>query len=173
MDNSLILQHSPSRRASIRSQTRNRSEQRIFYFNCAISNSLILQYSPSCRASISLRCGIGASNNYLILIVLTRVRTHDIWLMYHIKLHATTNSTKKLKLIGRGRQLTYITTQSPQTTCHQLYYNVVNWHALNWSFSIESTSTTRARQIMCPQSSFFHSGWTLILNSSLVRKFRT
>jgi hypothetical protein len=42
------------------------------------------------------------------LIVLTRIWTRDFWLWYHIKLHAPTNSTQKLKLIGGGGQFTYI-----------------------------------------------------------------
>jgi hypothetical protein len=69
----IIFQHSPARRASLGSQTWNRSEQQLFY-----------------------------------LIALARIQTHDIWLWYHIKLHAPTNSTQKLKLMGRGVQFTYI-----------------------------------------------------------------
>jgi hypothetical protein len=40
------------------------------------------------------------------LIALARIRTRNIWLWYHIKLHAPTNSNQKLKLIGG--QFTYI-----------------------------------------------------------------
>ena len=68
----IIFQRSPSRRASLGSQTWNRSEQQLFY-----------------------------------LIALARIRTRNIWLWYHIKLHAPTNSNQKLKLIGGG-QFTYI-----------------------------------------------------------------
>jgi hypothetical protein len=39
-----------------------------------------------------------------------RIRTRDLWLWYHIELHALTNSTQKLKLIGKGRQFTYTPT---------------------------------------------------------------
>jgi hypothetical protein len=69
----IIFQHSPSRRASLGSQTWNMSEQQLFY-----------------------------------LIALARIRTHDLWLWYHIKLHASTNSTQKLKLMGRDVQFIYI-----------------------------------------------------------------
>jgi hypothetical protein len=69
----IIFQHFPSRRASLGSQTWNRSEQQLFY-----------------------------------LIVLTRIRTRDIWLLYHIKLHAPHSSIQKLKVIGGVGQFTYI-----------------------------------------------------------------
>jgi hypothetical protein len=39
-----------------------------------------------------------------------RIRTRDLWLWYHIELHAPTNSTQKLKLIGKGGQFTYTPT---------------------------------------------------------------
>jgi guanyl-specific ribonuclease Sa len=41
-----------------------------------------------------------------------RIRTRDLWLWYHIELHAPTNSTQKLKLIGKGGQFTYTPTIS-------------------------------------------------------------
>jgi hypothetical protein len=69
----IIFQYSPSRRASLVSQTCNRSEQQLFY-----------------------------------LIALVRIRTHDICLWYHIKLHVPTSSIQNLKLIGGGEQFTYI-----------------------------------------------------------------
>jgi len=55
------------------------------------------------------------------LITLTRIRTRDLWLRYHIELNAPTSSTQKLKLMGRGEQFTYIPTISltwrlPQTS---------------------------------------------------------
>jgi hypothetical protein len=40
----------------------------------------------------------------------TRTQTRDLWLWYHIELHAPTNSTQKLKLIGKGGQFTYTPT---------------------------------------------------------------
>jgi hypothetical protein len=39
-----------------------------------------------------------------------RIRTRDLWLWYHIELHAPTSSTQKLKLIGKGGQFTYTST---------------------------------------------------------------
>ena len=65
---------------------------------------------PHVEASSDLRRGIGASNNYFYLIVLIRIRTRDLWLWYHIELHAPTSSTQKLKLMWRGGQFTYIST---------------------------------------------------------------
>jgi hypothetical protein len=35
-----------------------------------------------------------------------RIRTRDLWLWYHIELHVLTNSTQKLKLIGKDGQFT-------------------------------------------------------------------
>jgi hypothetical protein len=39
-----------------------------------------------------------------------RIRTRDLWLWYHIELHAPTSSTQKLKLIEKGGQFTYTPT---------------------------------------------------------------
>jgi hypothetical protein len=39
-----------------------------------------------------------------------RTRTRDIWLWYHIELHAPTSSTQKFKLMGKGGQFTYTPT---------------------------------------------------------------
>jgi hypothetical protein len=39
-----------------------------------------------------------------------RIRTRDLWLWYHIELHAPTSSTQKLKLIGKDGQFTYTPT---------------------------------------------------------------
>jgi hypothetical protein len=39
-----------------------------------------------------------------------RIRTRDLWLWYHIELHAPTSSTQKLKLIRKGGQFTYTPT---------------------------------------------------------------
>jgi hypothetical protein len=44
-----------------------------------------------------------------------RIRTRDLWLWYHIELHAPTSSTQKLKLIGKGGQFTYTPTKSLRT----------------------------------------------------------
>ena len=40
------------------------------------------------EAPSGLRRGIEVSNNCFILIALTRIRTRDLWLWYHIKLYA-------------------------------------------------------------------------------------
>jgi hypothetical protein len=69
---------------------------------------IMFQHSPHVESLLGLRRGIEANNNYFILIALTRIRTCDLWLWYHIKLHALTSSTQKLKLLGRGGQFTYI-----------------------------------------------------------------
>jgi hypothetical protein len=46
-----------------------------------------------------------------------RIRTRDLWLWYHIELHPPTNSTQKLKLIGKGGQFTYTPTQIIRYLC--------------------------------------------------------
>ena len=92
----LIFQHSPSRQASLGSQTWNKSEQQLFY-----------------------------------LIVLTRIRTRDLWLWYHIKLHAPSNSTQKLKLIGRGGQFTYIIFQHKGQILNNVHIHWFSWMYMN------------------------------------------
>jgi hypothetical protein len=49
-----------------------------------------------------------------------RSRTWDLWLWYHIGLHAPTNSTQKLKLMRKGGQFTYTPTvaQSMDVDAH-------------------------------------------------------
>jgi hypothetical protein len=39
-----------------------------------------------------------------------KIRTRDLWLWYHIELHAPTSSTQKLNMIGKGGQFTYTPT---------------------------------------------------------------
>jgi hypothetical protein len=51
----------------------------------------------------------------ILINVPARIRTRDLWLWYHIELHAPTNSTQKLKLIGKGGQFTYTPTWSKKT----------------------------------------------------------
>ena len=48
--------------------------------------------------------------------MLTRIRTRDLWLWYHIELHVPTSSIQKFKLIGRDWQFTYIPTPPPVTS---------------------------------------------------------
>jgi hypothetical protein len=52
-----------------------------------------------------------------------RIRTRDLWLWYHIELHAPTSSTQKLKLIGNDGQFTYTPTHTKQvkTICNLKY----------------------------------------------------
>ena len=98
-----------------------------------LDNSLIFQHSPSCGGSHRPQTWNKSEQQLFYLIALTRIQTWDLWLWYHIELHAATNSTQKLKLMGRGRQFTYIPTvalgpsslhfdfASP-STCHRLHW---------------------------------------------------
>ena len=94
VDNSLIFQHPPSRGGSLRPQTWNRSEQLLL---CGLSYLRPQMWNRS-------------KQQLFYLIALTRIRTRNLWLWYHIELHAPTSSTPKLKLMERDRQFTYIPT---------------------------------------------------------------
>ena len=61
-----------------------------------MGNSLIFQHPPSPRPQTWNR----SKQQLFYLIALTRIWTRDLWLWYHIELHAPTSSTQKLKLIG-------------------------------------------------------------------------
>jgi hypothetical protein len=51
-----------------------------------VGNSLILYLNtPHIESLAGLRRGIGASNNYFILIALAMIRTRNLYLRYHIK----------------------------------------------------------------------------------------
>jgi hypothetical protein len=67
-----------------------------------VSNSLIFQHSPSSGGSVRPQTWNRSEQQLFYLIALTRIQTWDLCLWYHIKLHAPTNSTQKLKLMGRG-----------------------------------------------------------------------
>ena len=111
--NSLIFQHSPSRGGSLRPQTWNKSEQQLFYSISwwgKIGNSLIFQHSPSRGGSLWPQTWNWSEQQLFYSIVLTGIRTRDFWLWYHIKLHAPTNSTQKLKRMWKDWQFTYIPT---------------------------------------------------------------
>ena len=73
-----------------------------------VGNSLIFQHSPSRGGSLRPQTWNRSEQQLFHLIALTRIRTRDLWLWYHIELHAPTSSTQKLKLMGRGGQFTYI-----------------------------------------------------------------
>jgi hypothetical protein len=75
-----------------------------------VGNSLIFQHSPSREGSLRPQTWNRSEQQLFYLIALTRIRTRDIWLWYHIELHAPTSSTQKLKLMERGGQFTYIPT---------------------------------------------------------------
>jgi len=75
-----------------------------------VGNSLIFQHSPSRGGSLRPQTSNRSEHQLFYLIALTRIRTRDLWLWYHIELHAPTCLTQKLKLMGRGRQFTYILT---------------------------------------------------------------
>ena len=79
-----------------------------------VGNSLIFQHSPSHGGSLRPQTWNRSEQQLFYLIALTRIRTRDLWLWYHIELHAPTSSTQKLKLMGRGGQFTYIPTVETQ-----------------------------------------------------------
>ena len=87
-----------------------------------VGNSLIFQHSPSRGGSLRPQTWNRSEQQLFYLITLTRIRTRDLWLRYHIELNAPpTSSTQKLKLMGRGEQFTYIPTlpliwRLPQTS---------------------------------------------------------
>jgi hypothetical protein len=98
-----------------------------------VDNSLILQPSPSRAGSPRPHTwNIGVGCNYLIILINApvKIRTRDLWLRYHIELHAPTSSTQQLKLIGKGGQFTYTPTLSMSScpikvhiTFSQSYHN--------------------------------------------------
>jgi hypothetical protein len=77
-----------------------------------VDNSLILQHSPSRAGSPSRIRGILEWAVIILINTPASIRTRDLWLWYHIELHAPTSSTQKLKLIGKGGQFTYTPTLS-------------------------------------------------------------
>jgi len=86
-----------------------------------VGNSHIFQHSPSRGGSLRPQTWNRSEQQLFYLTALTRIRTRDLWLWYYIELHAPTNSTQKLKLMGRGGQFTYIPTlpltwRLPQTS---------------------------------------------------------
>ena len=69
-------------------------------------------------STLPLTCKLPQASNVEIrsrlqlfcLIVPARIQTRDLRLWYHIELYAPTNSTQKLKLMGRGGKFTYTST---------------------------------------------------------------
>jgi len=103
-----------------------------------VGNSLIFQYSPSRGDSLRPQTWNRSEQQLFYLIALTRIRTRDLWLWYHIELHAPTNSTQKLKLIGRGGQFTYIATELI-ITLNLKIYNEHEYKDTTKSFSVTKT----------------------------------
>jgi hypothetical protein len=75
-----------------------------------VGNSLILQHSPSRAGSPKPHTWILEWAVIILINVPARIRTRDLWLWYHIELHAPTSSTQKLKLMRKGGQFTYTPT---------------------------------------------------------------
>ena len=87
-----------------------------------------MQHSPLRGGSLRHQMWNRREQQLFYLIALIRIQTRDLWLWYHIELHAPTSSTQKLKLMGRGGQFTYIPT--PRTRNHKL--NSINsWCSTN------------------------------------------
>jgi hypothetical protein len=72
-------------------------------------------YLLSCMHQPQAACGILEWAVIILIYAPVRIRTRDLWLWYHIELHAPTSSTQKLKLIGKGGQFTYTPTISGGT----------------------------------------------------------
>ena len=92
-----------------------------------VGNSLIFQHSPSRGGSLRPQTWNRSERQLFYLIALTRIRTRDLWLWYHIELHAPTSSTQKPKLMGKGGQFTYTPTLwlphcqlCPQLSCQPM-----------------------------------------------------
>jgi hypothetical protein len=77
-----------------------------------VGKSLILQHPPHVQTPPGRIHGILEWGIIILINVPARIRTRDIWLWYHIELHAPTNSTQKLKLMRKGGQFTYTPTLS-------------------------------------------------------------
>jgi hypothetical protein len=75
-----------------------------------VGNSLILQHSLSRAGSLRPHTWILEWAVIILINAPARTRTRDLWLWYHIELHAPTSSTRKLKLMGKGEQFTYTPT---------------------------------------------------------------
>jgi hypothetical protein len=75
-----------------------------------VDNSLILQLSPHVQAPPGRIRGILEWAVIILINAPDRIRTRDLWLWYHIELHAPTSSTQKVNLIGKGGQFTYTPT---------------------------------------------------------------
>ena len=103
-----------------------------------VGNSLIFQHSPSRGDSLRPQTWNRSKQQLFYLIALTRIRTQDLWLWYHIELHAPTNSTQKLKLIGRGGQFTYIAI-GLIITLNLKIYNEREYKDTTKSFSVTKT----------------------------------
>jgi len=101
-----------------------------------VNNSLIFQHSLSRGGSHRLQTRNRSKQQLFYLIALTRIRTRDLWLRYHIELHAPTNSTQKLKLMGRGGQLTNIPTIDTitSTTCTSRSYSLSPAQMAQWFY---------------------------------------
>jgi hypothetical protein len=66
-----------------------------------VGNSLILQHPPSRAGSPRPHTWILEWAVIILINAPARIRTRDLWLRYHIELHAPTNSSKKLKLMRK------------------------------------------------------------------------
>ena len=103
-----------------------------------VGNSLIFQHSPSRGDSLRPQTWNRSEQQLFYLIALTRIRTRDLWLWYHIELHAPTNTTQKLKLMGRGGQFTYIAI-GLIITLNLKIYNEHEYKDTTKSFSVTKT----------------------------------
>jgi hypothetical protein len=73
-------------------------------------NHLYSNTLPHVQAPPGRIRGILESAVTILINAPARIRTRDLWLRYHIELHAPTSSTQKLKLLGKGVQFTYTPT---------------------------------------------------------------
>jgi hypothetical protein len=60
-----------------------------------VDNSLILQHPPHVQAPLGRIRGILERVVIILINAPARIRTRDLWLRYHIQLHAPTSSTQK------------------------------------------------------------------------------
>ena len=97
-----------------------------------VDNSLIFQHSPSRGGSLRPQTWNRSKQKLFYLITLSRIRTQDLWLWYHIEL------TQKLKLMGRGGQFTYIPTISIDELL-LLEYHVINDKSSMYAFKSKIT----------------------------------
>jgi len=112
-----------------------------------VGNSLIFQHSPSRGGSLRPQTWSRSEQQLFYLIALTRILTRDLWLWYHIELHAPTSSTQKL--LDEAWSLIF----QHYTPTISIYFHLLSFIFLCWAIIF-----------LCPETRWHYctSWWSLV-----------